>query len=285
MNLSDIRIVVDSSADALELSALSVAVAPLKIHTDVAEYVDTPELDVDAMTKELATYRGKSGTACPSMGEFLQAFGEAKYVFCITMTANLSGTYNVALSAAREYEAMYPERRACVIDSRNTGGGIRLIAERIEQAVLAGKSYAEVCREAEYYKGEIELLFLLESLNNLANNGRVSRAAAKFAGLLGIRMLGRAVDGQIKPVAKPRGEHRSLDAILEQMRQLGYRGGKVRLSHCQNAPLAHTLAARIYEAFPTADIRTEQMGGLCSFYAERGGLILGFEKENEWKEQ
>ena len=81
MNLSDVRIVVDSSADAFSLAQLPVAAAPLKISTALAEYVDTPELDVGAMAAALAAYRGKSGTACPSMGAFLDAFGDAKYVF------------------------------------------------------------------------------------------------------------------------------------------------------------------------------------------------------------
>lgn len=282
MNLSDVRIVVDSSADVFSLAQLPVVAAPLKITTAEAEYMDTPELDVGAMAATLAAYRGKSGTACPSMGAFLDAFGDAKYVFCITMTAELSATHSVALSAAREYEAMHEGRRAYVIDSRNTGGGIRLIAERIEQMVCAGASFEDVIREAEYYKGDIELLFLLESLNNLANNGRVSRAASKLAGLLGIRMLGRAVEGRIKPVAKPRGEKRSLDAMLDEMSALGYLGGKVRISHCENATQAKALEMLLRGKYPDADIAVQPMGGLCSFYAERGGLIVGFEKGDEW---
>ncbi len=281
MKLSDIRIVVDSSADVLQLAELSVAHAPLKIVTDVAEWVDDASLDVAAMAADLATYRGRSGTSCPSMGEFLEAFGDAPYVFCITMTANLSGTYNVALSAAREYEAM-GKGRVCVIDSRNTGGGIRLIAEKIEKLALAGKDFDEIAREAEHYKGDVELLFLLESLNNLANNGRVSRTVAKLAGLLGIRMLGRAVDGQISPVAKPRGEKKALCAVFEQMTELGYLGGKVRISHCQNESGALATQKLVKEKYPDADVRIEAMGGLCSFYAERGGIIVGFEVGNEW---
>ncbi len=282
MKLSDIRIVVDSSADALELAHLGVAIAPLKINTAEAEYVDTPDLDVPAMAAALANYKGRSSTTCPSMGAFLDAFGDAQYVFCVTITANLSGTYNVALSAAREYEAMHEGRRACVIDSRNTGGGMRLIAEKIEEMALAGKGFDDIVREATYYKGDVELLFLLESLNNLANNGRVSRTVAKIAGLLGIRMLGRAVDGQIKPVAKPRGEKKALDAMYDQMLELGYLGGKVRISHCENVAAAGALALRVHEQYPDADVTILPMGGLCSFYAEHGGLIVGFEKGNEW---
>lgn len=282
LNLSDVRIVVDSSADLFSFPEVTTAIAPLTITTADAEYVDTPELDVSAMTHALATYRGRSGTSCPSMGAFLEAFGKAKYVFCITITAKLSGTYNVALSAAREYMEKHPDRKVCVIDSRNTGPGMKLIAERIVALLQEGLEFEDVFERAKAYRFETELLFLLESLNNLANNGRVSRPVAKLAGLLGIRMLGRAVEGQIKPVAKPRGECKSLDTTFAQMLELGYHGGKVRISHCENLFAAEELAKRVRQKYPEAQIEIYPARALCSFYAERGGIILGFEIGDEF---
>ena len=279
--LSDVRIVVDSSADLFSFPDVTVRQAPLKITTADAEYVDTPELDVSGMTHALATYKGKSGTSCPSMGDFLDAFGDAKYVFCITITAKLSGTYNVALSAAREYQVMYPERRAYVIDSRNTGPGMRLIAERIVELLHEGLDFDSICRYVSDYRFDTELLFLLESLNNLANNGRVNRAVAKIAGILGIRMLGRAVEGEIKVVGKPRGEAKALDATFAKMQELGYDGGRVRISHCENEFAARELEKRIRAQYPTAEILVYPARALCSFYAERGGIILGFERTDE----
>lgn len=279
MELSKVRIVVDSSADIFSFDKVEVASAPLKITTANAEYLDTPALDVSAMTAALASYKGKSGTSCPSYGDFITAFGEAEYVFCITITARLSGTYNVAVSAAKGYEEEHPGRRALVIDSRNTGPGMYLLAEKIVELLEKGLEYDEICAQVLAYRDKTELLFLLESLNNLANNGRVSRPVAALAGLLGIRMLGRAVEGVIKPVAKPRGEKKSLDASYAEMRRLGYQGGKLRISHCENEAAATALAARVRADFPDAPIEIYPARALCSFYAERGGLIFGFECE------
>ena len=157
--LSDVRIVMDSSGDLFELPGIRIATAPLRIVTAEAEYVDDADLDVSAMTHALASYRGKSGTSCPSMGSFLDAFGDAKYVFCITMTSKLSGTHGVALSAAKEYEAMYPDRRACVIDSLQTGPGMKLIAERIAALLAAGEGFDEIYRHVCDYRFDTELLF------------------------------------------------------------------------------------------------------------------------------
>ena len=277
INLNEVRIVTDSSADLWEVGGITPVQAPLKIHTDKKEYVDDATLDVSAMNAELARYKGKSGTACPSMGDFLAAFGEAKYIFCVTMTAKLSATHDVALSAARAYQEEHPDRRVCVIDSRNTGPGIKLLCERIVALLHEGLAFDEICERVGAYREENELLFLLESLNNLANNGRVSRTVALIAGLLGVRMLGRAVEGQIKPVAKPRGEKKALDATFAEMERLGYQGGRLRISHNENEAAAHALAQRVRAKYPEADVEYYPARALCSFYAERGGIILGFE--------
>ncbi len=277
MNLNEIRIVVDSSADLWKLEGVRVASVPLRITTNVTEYVDSAALDVAQMTADLAQYKGKSGTSCPSMGDFLTAFGDAKYVFCITITAKLSGTYNVAMAAARAYEEEHPDRRVCVIDSRNTGPGMKLLAERIAALLHEGVDFDEICTRVGAYREQTELLFLLESLNNLANNGRVSRAVALLAGVLGIRMLGRAVGGEIKPVAKPRGEKKALETTFAQMEELGYQGGKLRISHNQNEQAARTLCDAVRAKYPAAQVEIYPARGLCSFYAERGGIILGFE--------
>ncbi len=279
MNINEVRIVLDSSGDLWELDGVRVCSVPLRITTTLTEYVDTAALDVAQMTADLAHYKGKSGTSCPSMGDFLTAFGDAKYVFCITITAKLSGSYNVAMAAARAYEEEYPERRVCVIDSRNTGPGMKLLAERIAALLHEGVDFDEICAQVSAYRDQNELLFLLESLNNLANNGRVSRTVALIAGVLGIRMLGQAVKGQIKPVAKPRGEKKALEATFAQMEALGYRGGKLRVSHNQNENAARSLCDAARAKYPGADVEYYPARGLCSFYAERGGIILGFEVE------
>ena len=277
MDIKKVRIVTDSSADPFALAQIATAAAPLSIRTDFAEYVDTPELVVHAMNEALATYKGKSGTACPSIAQYIDAFGGAEYVFCITITAKLSGSYNVARSAAREYEEQNPGCRVCLIDSESTGPAMRLLAERIEEMVLDGMGFDEISEKILAFRQKTELLFLLESMHNLANNGRVSRTLAKIAGLLGIRMLGRAVEGEIKPVAKPRGEENGYKAILSQMEELSFDGKRVRISHCENEGVAKKLEKLILESYPAAEIKIQPCGGLCAFYAERGGLLVGFE--------
>ena len=271
------RIVADSSSNVFELPGADYAHVPLKIINKGREYVDEPGLEVFGMLEDLKASREGSSTSCPNAFEWEEAFGDADGVFAVTITSNLSGSYSAARAAADHYMEEHPDRRVCVIDSRNTGPGMKLLGERIFALLHEGLEFDEICDKVNAYRGETELLFLLESLNNLANNGRVSRTVALLAGLLGVRLLGRAVDGQIKPVAKPRGEKKALEATVREMEALGYSGGKLRISHNQNEAAASTLSNMIRAKYPDADVEVYSARALCSFYAEKGGIILGFE--------
>ena len=273
------KIVADSSADTLLLDGVDFDSAPLTIVTDEKEYVDDAALDVAQMTEDLLKYSGKSSTACPGVGDWLHAFGEAEEIFCVTITSNLSGSCNAAKIAAQEYEERHPDRRVFVLDSLSTGPEMRLLLERLRDSVAAGKSFEEICVDVSAYSAQTGLLFVLESMKNLANNGRVSRLAATAAGLLGIRAVGKASDvGTLEMLEKCRGEKKALAAVVHQMRAQGYIGGAVRISHVGNEEAAQSLREMLAVVFPKADIEVYAARGLCSFYAEKGGLLIGFEK-------
>ena len=117
----DFIIISDSSSDLLSLDGVSFNSVPLKIMTDVKEYVDNSELDVRDMLSDLSKYKGRSRSACPGIGEYLAAFGDAQYVFCVTITSGLSGSFNAAKGAEKQYMEEHPDRRVHVIDSLSTG--------------------------------------------------------------------------------------------------------------------------------------------------------------------
>lgn len=271
------KIVADSSADLHGLTQLPYAVAPLIIHTSEKSYLDNEKLDVTGMVHDLLQYKGKSSSACPGVGDWLNAFGDAEEVFCLTITSRLSGAYNSACLAKQEYESEHPGRRVYVIDSLSTGPEMQLLAEKIEELSTEGKNFDETCREIDAYMKRTDLVFMLESLKNLANNGRVSMAVAKLTGLLGIRLVGKAEDGRLEPLDKCRGAKRALSALVARMKEMGYKGGKVRIAHCLNLEAAQEMVALLKEEFREICAEIYATGGLCSFYAEKGGMLIGFE--------
>ena len=271
------KIVADSSGDLHNLSKVPYASAPLIIHTSEKAYLDDEKLDVKGMVEDLLQYKGKTSSACPGVGDWLHAFGDAEEVFCLTITSRLSGAYNSACLAKEEYESTYPGRRVHVIDSLSTGPEMQLLAEKIQELTLEGVPFEEVCTRMEAYSQKTNLIFMLESLKNLANNGRVSHAVAKVTGILGIRLVGKALDGKLEPLDKCRGAKKALQTIVERMAEMGYKGGKVRITHCLNPEAAQELVSLLQSTFPTADTEIYTTGGLCSYYAEKGGLLVGFE--------
>lgn len=271
------KIVVDSSSDLLEMAGVPLASAPLKITAGEREFVDDAKLDVAEMVEYLRHYTGRSSTACPSAGEWVEAFGDAEHVFCITITSNLSGSYNSALVAKQTYEAEHPGRKVGVLDSLSTGPEMVLMVEKIVELVEQGVDFEDICEQVRAYADSAELLFALGSLNNLARNGRVNPAVAKVAGVLGIRVVGKATEGVLDPRSKCRGEKRSQQEMVRLMESLGYQGGKVRISHCLNPDGAAAMSQLILAKWPQAQIKTWPARGLVSFYAEQNGLLVGFE--------
>lgn len=272
------KIVTDSSSDLLSLEDIPFATVPLKIKAAEREFVDSVNIDVDEMLTYLAAYRGRSKSACPNTQEWLESFENAENVFCITITSGLSGSYNAATVAAREYMQAHENRRVHVIDSLSTGAESALLIQELREMILSELSFDDIVEGIKQYAAHTHLLFALESLHNLANNGRVSSLVAKFAGLIGIRVVGCASEkGTLEILEKTRGGEKTLCALLAQMKANGYNGGKVRIHHCKNLSAAEDFAQRIRALYPQADITIAPTRALCSFYAERGGLLVGYE--------
>ena len=272
------QIVCDSSSNVFAVPGVPYTTVPMKVVAGDKEYVDDPRLDVQGMVTDLKNHKGKSGSSCPNVQEWLDAFGGADVVFGITITKHLSGSYNAARQAADVYMEENPGKKAYIFDSLSTGPEMMMIVEKIRELMEAGLDFEAVISQVLDYANHNHTLFCLQSMNNLARNGRVSPAVAKIAGLLGIRVVGDVKGGEITPVHKPRGEKKALQHLGEMMGERGLgEGGLVRIAHCYALETAQTLASMVRERFSGCRVMLEPTTALCSFYAEEGGMIIGFE--------
>ena len=272
------KIVVDSGASLYALSGVDFACVPLKIITDDAEYSDNGALDAVEMARTLRTYNGKTSTSCPNVGDWLAAYEGADEVYAITITGTLSGSCNAAQLAAEEYQQENPGKRVFVLDSLSTGPEQCLLAEHLRDQLAAGMEFDAVCEEMLRYHKHTHLLFSLESLANLARNGRVKPAVAAVARMLGIRVIGQASEaGELDVLCKTRGEHGALERIVLELKEHGYTNGRVHISHCGNPAAAERLKHMVQAVFEGARVDVSECGGLCSYYAELGGLLVGYE--------
>ena len=272
------KIVADSSANMYQLDGVDFVSVPLKIVTAEREFTDVETTDIEEMVTYLQGYKGRSGTSCPNVQDWLSAFGDADVILGVTITSNLSGSYEAAMQARADYLAAHPDAKVFILDTLSAGPEMALIVEKMKKVIDAGLPFDKMCDEIRAYSKRTHLLFALEHLDNLARNGRVNPAVAKIAGVLGLRFIGKASDhGTLQQVYKTRGDAQTVSRIWKAMKELHYRGGKVRITHCLNPKSAQALADMIREACPDAQVDIAPCGALCSLYAEKGGLMIGFE--------
>lgn len=271
------QIVSDSASDLLELADINFSTVPLHIVVDGTDFADDARLSVPNLLDKLRN--GKSSTtACPSPDDWITAFHDADRVFCVTITSGLSGSYNSAVIAKDIYEEKYPDRKVYIIDSLATGSKMVMLCEKLRELIQAGHDAEEIYRQIKEYNEHCFLYFALASLDNLAKNGRVSPILAKGIKILGIRIVGTAsTEGMLEPLSKCRGDKRSIPAIIEFMKEKGYQGGRVVITHNGNHEAAMELKRQLKTTFGTRSGEIHRTRGLCSYYAEPGSIMLAFD--------
>ena len=271
------KIVSDSSSNILSLNTPHFASVPMKVRAE-KEYIDDEKLDLAGMVEDLRNHKGTSGSSCPNVGEWVEAFGDADLVFATTISKNLSGSYNAAQQAAQTWMEENPGKKAYVFDSLAAGPQQVFVIEKMIELCEQGLEPEAILEKLSDYHNHTHILFCLESMMNLARNGRTSMAVAKIAGMLGIRVCGDVKGGQITPVHKPRGAKKATQTLVEMMKERGfYDGAQLRIAHCFGQRQAQDLADAVLAEFPNTKVTIEPTTALCSFYAEAGGLMIGFE--------
>ena len=275
-----IKIVADSSCDIKSVDGIDFTSVPLTLSAGDREFIDDETLNVREMLDFLEKHNGRSRTACPAVEKWMSAFEGADIVYAVTMTSNLSGTYNSACAARDLFLQSHPNVKIHIFDSLSTGPEMRLLIEKLREAIDNKVSFENTIELGRKYLDSVKLFFALGSLHNLAQNGRVKKSVAAVIEKLGVRMIGMASEiGTIKVVGACKGAKKVPATIIKKLKSVKYNGKKVSICHVDNYPLADELRREIKKEYPEAEVLVYPAGGLCSFYAERGGMIIGCECE------
>lgn len=280
-------IVSDSSSNVFDMHDEHYKTVPLHVMINGVDWPDTPETDLDKFNDELDKAQGGTSTSCPSPEEWLNAFGDVDEVYCFTISHNLSGSFNCAMSAKHIYEEQHPDRHVYVTDSLATGPKMIMMIELLNKLIAQGiTGEAAVEKVIEYRNNDTALLFTLQSIKRLADNGRVNPLLVKAIGILDLRIIGQASpEGTIMIAGKHRGAAKVLKGTYKQMLKLGYNGGKIIISHNQNPEDAKALGDMAREQFGSGvEVEIHRTTELCSFYAEKYGYIVGFETDEKAKQ-
>lgn len=252
--------------------------APLKINVAGDEFVDDESLDVAELNRRVSEEETASSSACPSVGEWAELFRSAENVIAITISANLSGSYEAAVMA-RDIVMEEGGHNIFIVNSRAAGGKLELLAVEVDRylAEHPDASFNEVTAHICGIEQNSTVLFLLSSYENLAKAGRMPKMAGVLANKLKIRILGTASsEGTIKIVGPARSQKKAFEKIISSMKADGYHGGPVYIDHAFNERAACELEEHIHADWPEAQVTIMPCGGLCSYYAEEEGLIIGY---------
>ena len=276
------KIVADSGCDYRQLPNLAIDTefisVPLTIQVADQIFIDDANLNIDHMMETMYATSEASKSACSSPDDYLRAFDGAKHIFVVTITGTLSGSQNSAQLAKNIYLEDHPDTKIHVIDSLSAGGEVDLLVEKLNDLIEQGLSFEEVVQAITAYQEKTKLLFVLAKVDNLVKNGRLSKLIGAVVGLLNIRMVGEASEtGTLELLQKARGAKKSLQAAYEEIIKGGYAGGRIVMAHRSNEKFCQQLSELLREKYPQAEIKILPTSGLCSFYAEDGGLLMGYE--------
>lgn len=278
----DWKIVTDTGSNIREINNLPENVAfdiiPLILHIDNEDYIDTPDLDTEMLNQKVAE-ASKSSSACPAPGVYAEKFAGAENVICFTISSELSGSYNSADQGKQLALEENPDANIYIFDTNSAGGEMDLLVFKAIELVKEGMNFHEVVDELNKYHEKTYVGYMLKSIENLVKNGRVNKVVGSLVGLLNIHVIGiRSEEGTIEMSNRARGEKRALNTFINDIIEAGFSGKVMEIGHVNNETLAKKFSEKILEKFPQTDIRIRPTSGLCSFYAERGGLIVGYER-------
>ena len=258
-------------------------VAPLTITIDDTHYVDDGTVDIPPYLAAMKASKNPVRSACPSPDLYAEDIKAADDdCFIITLSSKLSGSHNAAVLGVQLAEEDMPEKKVHVFDSESASAGETYLALMIHDLIAAGKSFEQIVETVEEKIRSMHTLFVLDSLDNLVKNGRISKTVALLANVLSIRLL-MSDDGHgaIKNISKARGIKGALTQMVETCRKhtegLAAASQRLVISYCNCPERAQQVKAMIREKCPAiGEIVMTPTSALSSMYANDGGIVIAY---------
>lgn len=275
----DYKLVVDSCCELLPdlRKRIPVKTVPLIMKLGDEVFVDDDKLSINLFLEKMKAFKGQARSACPSPGDYAEQYKEADHTFVITISANLSGSYNSAVMGKRLVEDEH--HNVHVFDSKSASAGQLLIALKICEFVESKLEFTEIIRKMEEFINGMKTFFVLENLDNLIKNGRMSLVAARIASVLGIRpILGSDSNGNIALYSKARGADAAMNKLASTIGEhcTDTSDKTLVITHCNNQKLANRFCDLVKSTYQFKQIFVQPTGGLSSMYANEGGIIIAF---------
>ncbi len=276
------KIISDSSADIQSFNAsfseIGFERVPFTLNIDDHIYLDNNALSTEEIINIFSHTQKHSSTACPSPQAYLDAFSGADNIICFTISKNISGSFNSATLAKNIHLEESPDTSIYIVDSKSSSSEVNLLIRKCLELIQQGLAFDAVIQKLEEYHQHTHVNFLLNSVENLVMNGRVNKFIGQMIGMLNIRLIGkRTEDGRIELATKSKGRKRSHEALLKAMLGNGFNGNRIEIAHAHNEKEAQQFLDFILNKYPKIHHTIIETSGLNAYYAEKSGLIVGYE--------
>lgn len=274
------KIIVDSCGEFTEELKKDEYFSSVPLELDVDDYhvVDDESFCQAEFLQKVKESPNCPKSACPSPQRYYDAFcGEAQNIYAVTLSAKLSGSYGSACTAKQMFEADFPDKNVYVFNSCSASGGETLTGMKIQELEEAGHSFEEVVKLTEQYIESQQTFFVLETLETLRKNGRLSNLKALVANVLNIKpVMGATPDGLICQLAQAQGMNKALERMVQEIlkRTKNCEEKMLAISHCNCPKRAQKVKEQIEKLMKFKRILILETAGVSTMYANDGGVII-----------
>lgn len=278
----DYRIIADSCLDLTpEMKEEGkIQIVPLILQVDGVDFIDDASFDQKKFIKAVADFEGCPKSSCPSPEDYKKAFGEDEIpAFCVTLSAELSGSYNSAVLGQRLVQEEFPNKKVHIFNSRSASAGETLIAMKVQELAESGMDFEEVVEKTEEFIRHQDTMFVLENLDTLRKNGRLSGMKATLVSVLNIKPVMMATpEGTIELCSLGRGTKKALKKMVEEVgKKVSDMEQKIfAISHCNCPERAAFVQEEVKRLYSFKKIVIADTAGVSTMYANDGGIVISF---------
>jgi len=248
---------------------------PFKIIIDGEEIIDR-NLDTSLLLEKMKNSKNKIITACPPPHEFLESFKKCKNNFVVTISGKLSGSHNSAMLASEMLKEESTDIFVHVFDCKTAVSGADLVVLMIKELIEKKVNNGQIVEQVNEYIDNMKTLFVLDRLDNLVRNGRISNTKALVGSLLQITPIMAANDGEIVLKEQVRGKKKAFNRLIEIIGEesIDFKNKVLGIGHINAKEKAEKLKEEIKNKYNFKDIIIFEGGGLSTVYADDGGIVV-----------
>ncbi len=253
---------------------------PLTLIVGEESIIDDASFDQKSFLEKVAACPTAPSSACPSPEAFMEAYGRDDLdAYGITLSAELSGSYNSAVLGAKLLQEEFPNKKIHVFNSKSACCGQTLILLKIKECMAEGMTFEETVKTVEHYISEQTTLFVLETLESLRKNGRLSHLESLLIHALNIRpVMSSTPEGNIQKIGIGRGMKKALTKMVDHIGTtvVNQTAKTLAITHCNCRERAEWVKAEIMKRYSFRDIIILDAAGVASLYACDGGIVVAY---------